>query len=139
MMSVRKNERKESKMDVQTKAIDLSVYTIDNALKEKIIPKRDRWALGSRVVDTALELVTRIDTANSLRLDNNEEAGQRHMEQKLALAATYKLMTLVYIIRRLTHFDESVHKHWTELVKELQELLRGWIDSDRKRRNTTKQ
>jgi hypothetical protein len=54
-MSVRKRERKESKMDVQTKATDLAAYTIDNALKEKIVPKRDRWALGTRLVDTALE------------------------------------------------------------------------------------
>lgn len=56
-------------MDVQTKATDLAAYTIDNALKEKIVPKRDRWALGTRLVDTALEMATRIDTANTLRLD----------------------------------------------------------------------
>ena len=136
-MSVRKRERKESKMDVQTKATDLAAYTIDNALKEKIVPKRDRWAMGTRLVDTALEMTTRIDTANTLRLDNEEEARQRRMEQRLALSATFRLMTLVHIARRLTHFDEAVHKHWTELVKEEQELLRGWMDSDRKRRNAT--
>lgn len=133
-MSVLKNERTASKMDVQTKALELVVYTIDNALKEKIVPKRDRWAIGTRLTDTALELVMRIDTANSLRLDNNEEAIQRRIEQKLAIAATYKLMTLVYITRQLTHFDESIHRYWTTLVKEEQELLRGWMDSDRKRR-----
>lgn len=124
-------------MDVQTKANDLAAYTIDNALKEKIVPKRDRWALGTRLVDTALEMATRIDTANTLRLDNEEEARQRRIEQRMALTATFRLMTLVHIARRLTHFDESVHKHWTELVNEEQELLRGWMDSDRKRRNAT--
>lgn len=124
-------------MDVQTKATDLAAYTIDNALKEKIVPKRDRWALGTRLVDTALEMATRIDTANTLRLDNEDEAKQRHMEQRLALASTFRMMTLIHTARRLTHFDEAVHKHWTELVKEEQELLRGWMDSDRRRRNAT--
>lgn len=124
-------------MEVQTKAIDLASYTIGNALKEKIIPKRDRWALGSRLVDTVLELATRIDTANTMRLDDEDESRQRRMEQRLALAASFRLMTLIHVIRYLTKFDESVHRHWAELVKEEQELLRGWMDSDRRRRNAT--
>ena len=123
-------------MDVQTKAVDLAEYTIGNALKEKIVPKRDRWALGSRLVDAALELAERIDNANTLRLDNEEEARQRRVEQRLALAATFRLMTLVHVARRLTHFSEDTHMHWTELVNEEQELLRGWMDSDRRRAKT---
>lgn len=120
-------------MDVQSKAGELAAYTIGNALKEKIVPKRDRWALGTRLVDTALELATRIDTANTLRLDHPEEAARRLLEQRLALAATFRLMTLVHTARSLTHFDEAVHRHWTELVGEEQGLLRGWMDSDRRR------
>ena len=31
------------------------------------------------------------------------------------------------------HFKERIHKHFTELVSEEQELLLGWMDSDRRR------
>ena len=132
-MSVRRSERKPSKMDVQTKAAELAKYTIDNALKERIVPKRDRWALGNRLVDTALEIATRIDSANTLRLDSIEEASQRRLEQRMALSATFRMMTLIHTARAITHFEERIHKHWTELVSEEQELLRGWMDSDRRR------
>lgn len=132
-MSVRRSERKPSKMDVQTKAAELAKYTIDNALKESIVPKRDRWALGNRLVDTALEIATRIDSANTLRLDSIEEASQRRLEQRMALSATFRMMTLIHTARAITHFEERIHKHWTELVSEEQELLRGWMDSDRRR------
>ena len=122
-------------MEVQTKAIELATYTINNALKDKIIPKRDRWALGSRLVDTALELATHIDTANTLRLDNAEEAKERSLEQRLALSATFRLMTLIHIARQLTHFPEDTHLHWATLVNEVQTMLRAWIDSDRRRKS----
>ena len=35
--------------------------------------------------------------------------------------------------RAITHFKERIHKHFTELVSEEQELLSGWMDSDRRR------
>ena len=35
--------------------------------------------------------------------------------------------------RAITHFKERIHKHLTELVSEEQELLSGWMDSDRRR------
>ena len=35
--------------------------------------------------------------------------------------------------RAITHFKERIHKHFIELVSEEQELLSGWMDSDRRR------
>lgn len=132
-MSVRRNERKPSLMEVQLKAQELVEYTISSALKERIVPKRDRWALGNRLVDAALELARRIDVANTLRLDNEDEARQRRLEQRMALAATFTLMTLIHTTRDLTRFDEATHRHWTELVAGTQDRLRGWMESDRRR------
>lgn len=132
-MSVLKNEREQGQMEVQTKAFDLVLYTIDNALKEKIVPKRDRWCLGVRLADTALDIQSHIDMANTLRNDDIEEAKERMIEQRLALGSTFRLMTLVHVTRHLTFFDSKVHEYWTELVKEEQTLLRGWMDSDRKK------
>ena len=122
-------------MDVQTNAVELAKYTIDNALKEKIVPKRDRWAFGNRLMDTALDISTSIDMANSLHLDVPKEAEDRLDCQHHALALTFSLMTLVHVLRDSTHFDASVHEHWTGLVKKEQELLRGWIDSDRRKKH----
>jgi len=121
-------------MEVQTKAFELALYTIENSLKEKIVPKRDRWSLGEALKEHALEIASQLDMANTMRLDDEEEARERRLAQRKALSATFKLATLIHITRNLTHFDEKVHEHWTKLVKEEQELLRNWMDSDRKRR-----
>ena len=132
-MSVRLRERKPSKMEVQTKAYDLAAYTIAAAGNEKVVPKRYRWSIGEKIIDAALEITGHVDIANSMMLTNPDEAKLRHLEQRCAIANTFKLLTMVNTARRLSGFDEQRHMFWVGLVKEEQELLRGWMDSDRKR------
>ena len=132
-MSVLKNERKPSKMEVQTKAYDLAAYTIKAAGNEKVVAKHNRWAIGKQLADVALLIVRNIDLANSMNLDFPVEAEKRRVFQDTALALTFNLISLIHVARSLSNFDMDKHKHWIGLVLEEQRLLRGWIDSDRKR------
>lgn len=75
-MSVRKWERKPSLMEVQLKAIDLLAYTIQQAANERVVPKRHRWSVGTRLIDCALDAALHIDIANTLDLfDASQAAG----------------------------------------------------------------
>ena len=120
-------------MEVQTKAYELSAYTIRETGKEKVIPKHHRWAIGNRLNDIAFSLVSHIDMANTMRLDNSLEREQRFLEQRLALGDTFKILTGIHIVYSLSKFDMDKMKYWIGSVIEIQELLRGWIESDRKR------
>ncbi len=54
-MAVPEGKRTESKLAVQTKAIELAIYTVTICSNEKNFPKRYRWCLTNKIVDTALE------------------------------------------------------------------------------------
>lgn len=132
-MSVRKSERKPSKMEVQTRAYELAAYTIRTAGSEKVVPKHHRWAIGNCLVQLALDLAQHIDFANTLSLDEPAERERRSLEQRLALAASFALLTAIHTAHAIAHFDADRLAHWVGLVLEVQRLLKGWRDSDRRR------
>ena len=45
-MSVLKSKRDESRLEVESKSIELAVYTIKACNNEKIFPKRTRWSFN---------------------------------------------------------------------------------------------
>ena len=132
-MTVRKNERKPSKMEVQNKAYELAAYTIQTAGNERVVPKHHRWAIGNRLFQIAMDIAEHIDMANSLDLAVPAEREQRSLEQRNALAKTFALMTAIHVAHELSRFDAQKQAHWIGLVLEVQRLLKGWRDSDRRR------
>ena len=60
-MSVPEGKRTESKLEVQTKAKQLAVYTVGICGNEKYFPKRDRWIITNRIVSTVLEIMEKVD------------------------------------------------------------------------------
>jgi hypothetical protein len=65
-MSVPEGKRTESKLEVQTKAKELALYTVTVCGNEKVFPKRDRWVITNRIVSTALTIMEEVDTANDI-------------------------------------------------------------------------
>ena len=63
-MAVPEGKRTESKLEVQTKARELANYTTTICSNEKIFPKRDRWILTNRIVNTVLTIMEEVDTAH---------------------------------------------------------------------------
>ena len=133
-MTVPAAQRKENRMEVQTKATELAAYTIQAAGNEHVCPKHHRWSLGTRLTDCALAIARHIDIANSLSLDRADEADERRMEQRLALAETYALLTLIHVARAISRFPADRLAFWVGSVLDCQNLLRAWADSDRRRR-----
>ena len=132
-MTVRKNERKPSKMEVQNKAYELAAHTIQMAGNESVVPKHHRWAMGNHLFKIAMSIAEHIDMANSLDLFVPSEREQRSLEQSLALAKMFSLRTAIHTAHELSKFDDEKQKHWIGLVLEVQKLLKGWRESDRQR------
>lgn len=133
-MSVHEADRKPQMMEVQNTAMALAQYTFREAGKDSVISKRNRWSLGERLLDAACDLVVHIEQANALRLDIPEEAAVRRVEQDMAMAAIFRIKTLVHIAREISGFPAKKHIYWTRLAESARVLISGWKESDRGRK-----
>lgn len=136
-MSVPKSKRGESKLEVLTKARELAKYTIKICSNENCFPKRYRWCITHKIIDTVLE-ITRFSTmANAIYMGDKEHQKEdwalRRSYQTKALADTYALLEMMDIAYQLFGIDGSKMSYWTGLVLEEQDLLRRWKKSDKER------
>lgn len=134
-MSVVKNKRTESRLEVITKARELAAYTIKICSNEKNFPKRYRWCITSKIVDSAIDMNTLINKANSIYVKTDDDFNQRREYQVAAMSETYGLLTMMDVAYYTFGMDSKRIDHWTGLVIEVQKLLRKWRDSDFDRYN----
>lgn len=129
-MSVVKSKRTESKLEVVTKAIELSTYTIHICSNEKNFPKRYRWCLTGKIVDFTIDICNFTNMANSVYVSNYKDFNTRRQYQNKALAASYALLTMMDIAYATFGIDDDRIQHWVGLVINVQNLLRNWRKSD---------
>jgi len=132
-LAVPEGKRSKSKLEVQTKAIELAKYTITICSNEKHFPKRYRWCLTSKIVDAATEIVGDINTANSIYVTTKGDYELRRKYQTNALAYTARILGLIQLAYVQFSIDGKRIKHWTQLVVDVRELLKMWRKSDRQR------
>jgi hypothetical protein len=129
-LSVVKSKRTESKLEVVTKAIALSSYTIHICSNEKNFPKRYRWCLTGKIVDFTIDICNFTNMANSIYVSNSKDFYTRRQYQNKALAASYALLTMMDIAYATFGIDDDRIQHWVGLVIDVQNLLRNWRKSD---------
>lgn len=129
-MSVPEGKRTESKLAVQTKAIELADYTITICSNEKNFPKRYRWCLTNKIVDVTLEIMNDINTANSIYVSTKVDYDLRREHQTNALAYTARLLGLMELAYIKFSIEDKRIKHWTQLVVDARELIKKWRKSD---------
>lgn len=129
-MSVVQSKRGETTLTVVTKARELASYTIHICSNEKTFPKRYRWCLTSKIVDAVIDINKNIITANSIYVNDLSSRLLRKSYQDIAVAETYSLLSLIDIAYCTFSIESSRVKHWTELVVNVQTLLRNWRKSD---------
>lgn len=131
-MTVRKSERTPTSvtLKVQDVAYKLYAYTAHAASNEKIVPKRLRWCTGQFLVSAASAICRNIDLANTMRLDDANEAVWRRKYQSLALGGTYNLLTELHKAYYTHRFDDDKLCFWVEQIEEAQRLLKAWMKSD---------
>lgn len=135
-MSVLKSKRGESKLAVITKARELATYTVKICSNEKVFPKRYRWCITSKIVDTVLDIHANAIRANSIYVSVQEDYALRKQFQNKALSQTYSLLSLMDIAYNTFNIEDSKIEYWTGLVLETQALIRKWRNSDAERYKT---
>lgn len=132
-MSVPEGKRTESKLEVQTKAKSLALYTVSICGNEKVFPKRDRWAVTNRIVSTALTIMEEVDVANDIYVSTKGDFELRRRSQTIALSNTAKLLGLMELAYIKYGIEGSRMKFWTQEVLEARDLIKKWRQADKER------
>jgi len=98
-MSVLKSKRQAGKLEVLTKAREMCVYTVTICKNEKSFPKRNRWLLTQKIVSEAIDVMSCIRRANSVRVESRKDYEYRRAQQIEAHAHAEALLTLICWMR----------------------------------------
>lgn len=132
-MSVPKHERNEGNFLVITNAEALVKYTLQITSNEKNFPKRYRWSLTSKIVDSSIAFFSDLKRANAVHVVTVEDKILRRSYQVRALAEIDALIGLMQIAYDVFSVDSDRAEYWTRLVMEEQILIREWRKSDNER------
>ena len=132
-MSVPEGKRTESKLEVQTRAKRLALYTVSICGNEKVFPKRDRWAVTNRIVSTALTIMEEVDVANHIYVSTKGDFELRRKSQTIALSHTARLLGLMELAYVKYGIDGKRMQYWTQEVFDTRELIKKWRQGDKNR------
>lgn len=132
-MSVPKHERRKGNFAVITNAENLVKYTLEITSNEKNFPKRYRWCLTSKIVDSSVAMFSDLVRANTIRVTTPEDKILRRNYQVRALAEIGNLLALMQIAYDVFDIDGDRVEYWTRLIINEQAAIREWRDSDRER------
>ena len=97
---------------------------------EKIFPKRYRWCITNKLVDTMLEMGKDIKIANSIKVSDSNDFAMRKAYQTRALAATNAIFNLMDVAYGMFDIEDSTIDYWTGAMLEVQTLLKNWRTAD---------
>ena len=129
-MSVPKYKRQQSKFELINKATAITAYTLKMCSNEKIFPKRYRWCITDKLVDTMLEMGKDIKIANSIKVSDSNDFAMRKAYQTRALAATNAIFNLMDVAYGMFDIEDSTIDYWTGAMLEVQTLLKNWRTAD---------
>lgn len=136
-MSVPVSKRSQSTLKVLDAARILSRHTVQKCKNERLFPKRNRWVLTQRIVSECLDAQMCIRHANATPLvPGNAIAYQYRYAQQIEahahLDAMYDLLDIAFATLDELRGDESFD-YWSGLIQDTDDLLKRWVESDKKR------
>lgn len=132
-MSVIKAKRSEGKLQVLIQANNLCVYTVQICKNEKYFPKRDRWIMTQHIVHEALDVLCCIKRANAINVATWEDYKYRRAQQVEAYSHAEALLTLLDVAYITLCIESQRIEFWTSQIISVENLLKKWRESDRKR------
>lgn len=132
-MSVIKAKRSEGKLQVLIQANNLCVYTVQICKNEKYFPKRDRWIMTQHIVHEALDVLCCIKRANAVNVATWEDYKYRRAQQVEAYSHAEALLTLLDVAYITLCIESQRIESWTGQIISVENLLKKWRESDRKR------
>lgn len=127
MSNVYARNRKETSMQFFVNALGLQVEITKFVMKEKVLPKKWRYAIGYPLITKVDELVDNITYANSIYPVNEEELQQRKQYQTMAICNCFQIQNKLIRAEKCvqTVKIEQIERIIELIGKEL-ELLKAW-------------
>ena len=133
-MSVPEEKRKQGKLEVIVKALDLATYTIQITANEKTFDPKFRAAVTDDLVSHAKNIYLDCWTANNIRVTNDAETYQtRKRLQDKAVTECNTFLGLLDVAKRVFHLDSKRITYWGNKIINCRKLIRAWRDADKKR------
>ena len=132
-MSVPETQRQKGKLEVLTKAKEVTVYSGRIlANQKKFDPAYDDFLVNDIKI-AAKNIYRYARLANDIRVTGKETALARRKLQTEAIRACEDMLINIEIAYQLYHLEGKRVEHWTNMVVESKKGLRAWRDSDRSR------
>lgn len=140
-MSVRANERGESKMEFLNSAFELEKYTMQICHRETAIPKRYRLTIGKSLMDSAKIIHNCVIYANSIYPNKDNDTPEiykakvdlRRQYQEKAIREIQIMMKDLRLAYEVLQIKATVFDPWTGLLLKEEKAIKGWRISDKKR------
>ena len=118
-------------------AKELALHSIGLCSNENHFPKRYRWCLTSKIVDSALNVVSNIRMGNSVKV----EAVEDYIARKTLQDSAYGYLMTMHDLIDICKMDNSEKfnicgkslDHWLDLIDNVENLLQKWMRNDYKR------
>lgn len=132
MSSVFARKRKETSMQFFVNALELQIEITKFVMREKVLPKKWRYAIGYPLIGKVDELVDNITYANSIYPVNEEELRLRKHYQTMAICNCFQIQNKLIRAEKCvqTVKIEQMEKLIELIGKEL-ELLKAWKKSSK--------
>lgn len=130
-MSVIKAKRGELKLEVLSKARELSVYTIKITSNENVFTKEFQIPITNDIIKTSKDIFLHLFEANNVNLKTDYEL--RNSLMKEAIRECYNLLALMQIAKPIFHLSSKRIKYWANLTIDVRNMTRRWIESDKNR------
>lgn len=132
-MSVPVPLRGTGKLEVNTKAQELCVYTLKITSNAKNFPPAQD-AFTQKIRDAAVEIHTLCWEANNIKVGGSEERYRARLElQARAADRCNALCAMIEIAKPLFHLPSKRATYWIGQVAEVRNQIRAWRESDMKR------
>ena len=132
MTNVFERNRKETKLQFYINALDLQVEITKYVMRENVVPKKWRYAIGYDLIRKTDWLVDFITMANSIYPTNWREMFLRKILQTLAIALCFRIQNKLILMEKcietvkIEQMDRII-----ELVVHEMELLKAWKKSNK--------
>lgn len=127
MSGVYSNDREITTLQFYISALNIQVELTQYVMREKVLPKKWRYAIGYDIVKKADNLVDFIILANSIWPDNIKALILRKILQTCAIATCYRLQNKLRLTEKCVQTVKI--KDIARIIEELAEeinLLKGW-------------
>lgn len=131
-MSVPELQRGEGKFEVLIKARNLTSYTLQICTNENVFRPQYQNALTNDIIREAKDIFMKCFTANNIMLNAEGIEGRKKLQLE-AIDHCNNLLALMQIAQEVFHLSSKRVKYWGNFTIETRNMIRKWIESDRKR------